>query len=450
MSVVRLLSAIRGAFEGKGQIHAQALPNSDIPPVPLPGSQPDSWRDHCSTRGPYTRFRVSYPRGWQTTSLSESDALHLEPSDGSRSTSVTFSFAAVPVFGPQGLLDALELLAESRGVRWIRSSARVDRWGDDAWAASWGWLESGGDSPPRPTWVVLVGHDQGMVFVTASGSRKEFDRSRGELSEIISSLRLSPATTLSPEQFPSALCELLNDRRAQGEHYWTFSDNGRLISRKLEVRLWDLYRAYLIDGDLDDIASALDARDRNAIETRWAGCDFESVRSQVRVVLRRRETVGELPIVQIPIAGELVACPVLDTDDRMTFIPQMEAERWGVSPSELLQSAVRALDRAGQLELLELKSPDGQDIDGFLMADDDGYDSGRLLSPRIRKLLSELLGGPLIVAVPAAGVVLIARDYDFARNYLAKASLEAFECRPRPLSRQLWRWTEEGLEPLEV
>ena len=51
-------------------------------------------------------------------------------------------------------------------------------------------------------------------------------------------------------------------------------------------------------------------------------------------------------------------------------------------------------------------------------------------------------------AVPAAGVVLIARDYDSARSCLAQASSEAFERRPRPLSRELWHWTEEGLEPL--
>jgi len=347
------------------------------------------------------------------------------------------------------LLDALELMAENRGVQWVRSRARIDRWGDDAWAASWAWLESGGDSHARPTWVVLVGHDQGIVFVTASGSRKEFDRSVGEISDIVSSLRLSPASLLSPEQFPVALCELLNDRRARGEHYWTFSEDGRLVSRQLEVRLWDLYRAYLMDGDLDHIAAALDARDRNAIETRWAGSSFESVRGQIRVVLRRKETVGELPIVQIPVAGELVACPVLDTEDRMTFIPQLEAQRWGISPVELLDSAVRALDSGGELELLELKSEDGQAIDGFLMADEDGYDSGRLLCPRIRELMTNLLGGPLIVAVPSAGVVLIARDYDFARNCLAQASSEAFERRPRPLSRELWRWTESGLEPLE-
>jgi len=297
--------------------------------------------------------------------------------------------------------------------------------------------------------VVLVGHDQGIVFVTVSGSQAEFERSSDEVEKLIASLRLSPANLLAPEQFPLALCSLLNDRRARGEHYWTFSEEGLLQSRRLEVRLWDLYRAYLVGGgNIGDIASALDARDRNAIETRWAGSKFADVQGQIRVVLRRRETVGDLPIVQIPIAGELVACPVLDTDDRMTFIPQDEADRWEVTPAELLQSAVSALDGSRELQLFELKSEDGQDIDGFLLADEDGYDSGRLLCPRIRALMMDLLGGPLIVAVPAAGVVLIARDYAFARRCLTQASSEAFDCRPRPLSRRLWRWTDSGLEAL--
>jgi uncharacterized protein YtpQ (UPF0354 family) len=132
----------------------------------------------------------------------------------------------------------------------------------------------------------------------------------------------------------------------------------------------------------------------------------------------------------------------------MTFIPLLEAERWGVQPGELLQSAVAALDGGGELELFELKSEDGQAIDGFLLADEDGYDSGRLLCPRIRRLMMDLLGGPLIVAVPAAGVVLIARDYALARSCLAQASSEAYDRRPRPLSPEVWRWTDEGLEPL--
>ena len=361
---------------------------------------------------------------------------------------MTLSFAASPVAGPQGLLNALELLAQSRGAPWGVPRPSIDRWGDDAWAASWAWSEAGGDSHARPTWVLLVGHDQGIVFVTISGSRSEFDGSIAELRDMVASLRLSPAELLAPEHFPVALCELLNDRRARSEHFWTFSDEGLLVSRNLEVRLWDLYRAYLTDGDLDSIASALDARQRNAIETRWAGSNFEAVRAQLRVVLRRRELVGELPIVQLPVAGELVACPVLDTDDHMTFIPQVEAERWGLTPQQLVKSAVRALDRGRALNLLELKSEDGRAIDGFLMADEDGYDSGRLLCPRIRSALSNLLGGPLIVAVPAAGIVLIARDYAFARDCLGKASNEAYERRPRPLSREVWRWTEQGLEPL--
>jgi len=448
MSVTRLLCAIRGAFQGDAEIQAQVLPADDIPAVPLPGFAPDSWRDHKARRGPYTRFEVAYPRSWETTSLAESDTLHLQPADPSRRIAVTFSFAAVPVAGPQGLLDALELLAQSRGVQWLRSRARVDRWGEDAWAASWAWLESSGDTPAQPTWVVLVGHDQGIVFATVTGSQAEFERSNDEITQLIASLRLSPSCLLAPEQFPLALCELLNDRRARGEHYWTFSEEGLLKSRKLEVRLWDLYRAYLIDGDIGDIAALLDARDRNAIETRWAGSTFEEIQGRIRVVLRRAETVGDLAIVQIPIAGDLVACPVLDTDDRMTFIPLLEAERWGVQPGELLQSAVAALDGGGELELFELKSEDGQAIDGFLLADEDGYDSGRLLCPRIRHLMMDLLGGPLIVAVPAAGVVLIARDYALARSCLTQASSEAYDRRPRPLSPEVWRWTDEGLEPL--
>ena len=66
----------------------------------------------------------------------------------------------------------------------------------------------------------------------------------------------------------------------------------------------------------------------------------------------------------------------------------------------------------------------------------------------MRQLLVEILGGPLIVAAPAAGMVFVARDDDSTRARLTEATAHAFERRPRPLSRHLWRWTEVGLERL--
>ena len=448
MSVARVLSAIRGALRGETGSEFESLPAVSIPPVPLPGDPPESWRSFDCTRGPYSRFVVSYPRTWQTTSQADSDILHLEPMDTSRAISVTFTVAPVPVAGPQGLLDALELLADSRGLQWTRNSARLDRWGSDAWAASWAWLERTADRSANPYRVLIVGHDQGMVFVTATGTEAEFEASEGEVNEIIASLRLPPAHLLAPEQFPHALCELLNDRRAQNESHWHFSDGGILESNALKVRLWDLYRAYLLDGDLEHLAGSLDARARNEVDSRWAGSTWEEVQGHLRVVLRRRETVGDLPIVQVPIGGELVACPVLDSDDRMTFIPLEESKRWGIEPRDLLTRAVASLDSEGPVQLVELEDRQGQTLNGVLLADEDGYDSGRLLCPRVRQLLVQILGGPLIVAAPAAGMVFVARDDDITRARLTEAAQRAFDRRPRPLSRRLWRWTEGGLELL--
>jgi uncharacterized protein YtpQ (UPF0354 family) len=149
----------------------------------------------------------------------------------------------------------------------------------------------------------------------------------------------------------------------------------------------------------------------------------------------------------VPLDGDVVACPVLDSEDRMTFIPSVEAERWGVTPQRVLRLAIAALEADATLSLEELRDEASGAVVGFRLADGDGYDSGRLLCPAVQRKLSKLLGGSLTVAMPTAGLVLVVLDEAVHRLDLSGAAQRSFRRRPRPLSERLWRWTEQGLEP---
>ena len=101
-----------------------------------------------------------------------------------------------------------------------------------------------------------------------------------------------------------------------------------------------------------------------------------------------------------------------------------------------------------QFQLIEVRDDDSGSLRAFQIADGDGYDSGRLLCPTLRSTLEAALGGPLIVAIPAAGLILVGRDDEASRHDLAAAASAGFQVKPRPLSSTRWRWTELGIEPL--
>lgn len=445
MPARRLVNALRDLFHPADG--ADVHPADKIPPVPLPLEAPEGWRTFESTYGPYRRFSVRYPRDWHAVAPGE-DPAHLQPPARSElDLAVTLSASAVPISGPQGILDAVEELAQARGVALRRSEVRLDRWGEDGWAGSWAWIETQ-DHTVRAWQILVVGHDQERVYCLVNGAKDDVKASRDVWQRILSSLELPDADILPPEHFPGALCQLLNDRRSTGEPEWAYDQTGVLMSGPLRVRLGSLYRAYLQQGDLEEVAAALDLRSRTEVDETWAGRSWEDVKKHLRVVLRRREAIQGMEIVSIPLDGELVACPVLDHEDHMAFIPRAETERWGVDPRDLLTRAVARLDAETAVKLQPVKDADEGTLVGYRIGAGDGYDSGRLLSPKLRSRLSSKLGDDLIVAIPAAGYILVLADDTESRIGLQHEAERSFSQRPRPLSRKLWRWTEGGLELL--
>ncbi len=414
--------------------------------MPLRSAPPEGWRLHECMAGPWTRFVVSYPRDWNAISGQGGDPVRLQPDPRTHmDVAITVTSHPGEIAGPQGILDAVEQLAEARSVPVRRSDVKLDRWGDVGWAGCWGWRERGPEG--HRDWRLLVlGHEEGMVLAIVEGDPDELAVSADRVETVLASIRLPDPDLLAPEHFPTALCELLNDRLAPGDPPWGFSAQGHLASGELTVRLAHLYRAYLASGNLDAVASAVDTRARNDVEEQFDGAEWDDVRPRLRVVLRRTDALRGLPVVQIPLANDLVACPVLDSADRMTYIPQVEAERWGIDARTLLTRAVATLD--GPVSLVEIRDDESGSLLALQLDTRDGYDSGRLLCPNVRASVEAALGGPLIVAMPAAGLVLVGRDDEPTRADLAEAASAGYQRRPRPLSGELWRWTEAGLEPL--
>ena len=442
----RLISTIRDLL-GRSAVPGQSEALAEIPRVPLPAPASAGWRKFRCMAGPYERFSVHYPRTWDSIVGEGGDPIHVSPQGSD--VSVTVSANAEPIVGPQGIIDLIEGMAGTRGVNFARRTVAVDRWGDDGWAGSWAWREQHPDGSSR-TWRTLVlGHDQGSVIAMVNGEDQALFRHSEQCDEVLASLVLPPADLLAPEAFPLALCELLNDRRSSNEPPWCLDEEGHLRCDDIVVRLANIYRSYLQRQDLDEVAALLDLQAHDPSQEDFRGRRWEELRHRLRVVLRRQDAIADLDILSVPLHGGLAACPVLDSDTQITFIPNKVALHWGIEPRAVLTRAVATLDAESSVNLIELRDSETDRLRGFRIAADDGYDSGRLLCPSLRSTLEEALEGPLVVAMPGARAVMVLRDCEESRRLLRKAASSNYKERSRPLSDILWLWTESGLEPLE-
>ena len=442
----RLISTIRdllGRSSDPGKLEALA----EIPPVPLPAKASPGWRSFRCMAGPYERFSIHYPRNWDSIVGESGDPIHVSPQD--HDVSVTVSANSEPILGPQGIIDLIEGMAQARGVGFTRRTVAVDRWGDDGWGGSWAWREQDPEGTSR-TWRMLVlGHDQGSLIAMVNGEDQALAHHASQCEEVLASLVLPPADLLAPQAFPLALCELLNDRRGRDEPPWYLDEEGHLRCNDIVIRLSNIYRSYLQRKDLDEVAALLDLQATSPSRESFQGRNWEDIHDRLRVVLRRQEAIAELDIISVPLHGGLAACPVLDSDTQITFIPSEQAAHWGIEPRAVLTRAVAMLDSEASVNLIEMRDSDTDRLRGFRIAADDGYDSGRLLCPSLRSALEDALEGPLVVAMPGARAVMVLRDSEESRHLLKGAASDNYTKRARPLSDEVWLWTESGLEPLE-
>ena len=446
MAPKRLIDAFVERMSKSASTGIEEVASAWTAPVPAPRPAPGSWRRRVCLAGPYVRYSLHLPHDWAELPGAD-DVVRAAPSYAAGAR-LTLAAYPLPVSGPQGLLDACETVLDGgRSLGPPKGTVRLARWRDDAWAASWGWQFAASPDEEPTSWRILaLGNEQGVVVATAEGDGPVLD---DVVEGILGSIELPPCDLLAPEFFTLALVQLLNDRAGDMRGgTWFVNDDGLLVGGSLRLQPSNAYRSYLKDGDLEALAGQLDGRAHEGPGTEWRGLEWSEVRDFLRVLLRPRSAVENLDIVSVAVAPSIVACPVLDSSDRITFVPRSEAERWGMDPRSVLSWAVARLD-AGAASWVELR--DETDLlHGVQLGEGGGYDSGLLLSPALRATLEAELGSPLLVAMPAASCIHVWRDTAEARTHLARRAQMNFRRRARPLSDDLWLWTEKGLTPVSV
>jgi uncharacterized protein YtpQ (UPF0354 family) len=173
--------------------------------------------------------------------------------------------------------------------------------------------------------------------------------------------------------------------------------------------------------------------------------------SMVRVVVRTRDYVESVrkqmpadkakPLVR-PLAGDLMQVAVLDFPRSIRLFTATDAKALKLKENEVFELGLKNL-RAELKPLTEHPKPTAPQSFAFL--DDSPYEASRLALHAEWKPIADKVGGNLIVAVPAADVVLYGRgDSKTAADVLHQTAKRAAQEADRPLSVSVFRWTESG------
>jgi len=175
--------------------------------------------------------------------------------------------------------------------------------------------------------------------------------------------------------------------------------------------------------------------------------------SMVRVVVRTRDYVetvrkqmaaGKGQLLARPLAGDLMMVAVLDFPRSIRLATEADAKALKLKESEVFELGIKNL-RTELQPLAEHPQPTAPQSFAFL--DDSAYESSRLALHAEWQPIAEQLGGNLIVAVPAANVLLYGRgDSKMAADVLRRTAMRAAEDADRPLSNAVFRWTKQGWE----
>lgn len=99
-------------------------------------------------------------------------------------------------------------------------------------------------------------------------------------------------------------------------------------------------------------------------------------------------------------AEDLYLMPVLDSPRAMAFVRPVDLKRWGLEEEQLVQLALRNLERRSRrLPLIDAKDK-ATGARSLIMQTLDGYDASRILLARQREFFAEHLGEPYLVGVP--------------------------------------------------
>lgn len=108
--------------------------------------------------------------------------------------------------------------------------------------------------------------------------------------------------------------------------------------------------------------------------------------------------------------GDLHIAFVVDEEERYCYINRSQAERWGVSPMQLLATALRNLERASVGARWKQFGTGAQAM--FAVETFDGYDASRILLGKQMASLAGKVAGQIVIAIPHRDYMVAFGDAD--------------------------------------
>lgn len=181
-------------------------------------------------------------------------------------------------------------------------------------------------------------------------------------------------------------------------------------------------------------------------------------RPDLRVVVRPsaylddyRSAVGpdpEAEIVAAPLAGDLWVVCVADRQGTLQVLGAGDLKRLGLTRDEAIRLGRRNVDASLKpLSAVTHLLPDNS----FGTIEGGVYESSRFLFHEQWAHVAERLRGPLIIAVPASGMVLYGRaSRQVGIAAMRRFAMDATEAAERPISTTVFKWTRRGWQPVPL
>ncbi len=196
------------------------------------------------------------------------------------------------------------------------------------------------------------------------------------------------------------------------------------------------------DGDVGDFLDALLARFRGLP-------DWLVARGGVRYALTAAGPQTDA-VLHIPVSEQAHAVLAYTDPDEIliTWLNPDAPSRWHTDTEQLHQIALANLDRLLQQTTLEIQDARGHQLG--MLSIDSAFKGSLLLAPGLRALVEPALGWPVCAVVPCRDFLFLFADADKDAliPMLAAAVMTEYETSPYPVTNEVWRISDDGIEAL--
>lgn len=197
---------------------------------------------------------------------------------------------------------------------------------------------------------------------------------------------------------------------------------GNLFEETRHLRAPEIHAA--IDGYVRMFAENIGDAQNHANE-------LDQLMSVVRVATMFVSNEHDLPGLRREILPCVCESLVVDAEHSMRYVTRADLERWAIEPSE---AYARGRARVAEIESTFVRHPEAQ-TEIWCVAQDDDYQSSRLLDPELLEDAQRQIGGKLAFAIPHRAALWAARvdDPDALRELLSESE-EEYEQSTRAIS----------------